>query len=169
MKQKGFTLIELLVVIAIIGILTALITVNLTGLQQRGRDADRKGDLEKIRTALERYYGDLNEYPDSITFGSALSTGSPPSVVTYLDQVPTDPRNNTQFRYHYCTTSTTVGATSYNLRYRIYANLENDRDPARYCGSTSGWTSLCDKSASWSCTPDSGLNLSTVDYAVKEP
>jgi prepilin-type N-terminal cleavage/methylation domain len=55
-KQQGFTLIELLVSISIIGILFAMITVNLVSMQQRGRDATRKNDPAALQAALELYY-----------------------------------------------------------------------------------------------------------------
>jgi len=62
-NRKGFTLIELLVVVAIIGVLAALVIVNLNTAQRRSRDTRRKADLAQIRTALEMYYDEYLSYP----------------------------------------------------------------------------------------------------------
>ena len=64
-KRKGFTLIELMVVVAIMGLLAALAVISLNNARQRARDARRISDIKQIQTALELYYLDNNEYPDS--------------------------------------------------------------------------------------------------------
>lgn len=56
-------MIELLVVIVIIGILTSVSIFALAGSRETSRDARRKADLEKIRSALELYKADNGCYP----------------------------------------------------------------------------------------------------------
>jgi len=67
-SKSAFTLIELLVVIAIIGLLSTLSIVALNTSRSRARDARRVADMREIRTALEMYFTDMNQYPaQSIT------------------------------------------------------------------------------------------------------
>lgn len=62
--QTGFTLIELLVVVAIIGVLTAVLLVNMVGIRERGADTKKKADLNSMKSALRLYYNDHQSYPD---------------------------------------------------------------------------------------------------------
>lgn len=62
-KTQGFTLIELLVVVAIIGVLTAVLLVNLVGIRERAADTRLKSDLRQLKTALRIYYNDNQSYP----------------------------------------------------------------------------------------------------------
>ena len=73
MKKSGFTLIELLVVISIIGVLTAILMMNLVGSRERARDAQRIQDLNSIKSALRLYYNNNQAYPSSL---SVLATGT---------------------------------------------------------------------------------------------
>ncbi len=95
-RSKGFTLIELLVVITIISVLSGLLLVNFVGIRQRGRDAQRKSDLEQIRSALELYRSDNGSYP--VAAGWVLSNGGtswiPGLATTYIQKVPVDPLNS---------------------------------------------------------------------------
>ncbi|MBH41479.1 MAG: hypothetical protein CL685_02095 [Candidatus Magasanikbacteria bacterium] len=65
MNKKGFTLIELLVVIAIIGLLSTLAVIALGSAREKARDAKRLADLKQMQTALEFYYTENSEYPES--------------------------------------------------------------------------------------------------------
>lgn len=118
-KNKGFTLIELVVVIAIIGILAALISGNFINSLKRGRDSQRKADLEHIQKALELYYEDKLAYPATLTFGSVLD--DPVSGKKYMLTIPTDPKTSNFYRY--C-----VNDLNNPQQYQLYARLENNED-----------------------------------------
>ena len=91
-EKKAFTLIELLVVIAIIGLLSTLSIIALNSARAKARDAKRISDVKQMQVALEMYYNDMADYPEtaSITGGVAIaSTGTGSS--TFLRVVPTPP------------------------------------------------------------------------------
>jgi general secretion pathway protein G len=173
-RQIGFTMIELLVVVSIIGILTTLITSNLATAQSRARDARRKTDLKVIAQGLEMYYSQNNSYP-AVGNGSTgtfdFATGSlidSNGADVYIKTMPKDPRNvagatsSTYFEYYYCTSA--AGATPRRV-YNLYANLENNADPDRLCGSgstatdftTAGGAATCDADAASTCSEGSSV------------
>jgi prepilin-type N-terminal cleavage/methylation domain-containing protein len=101
MNKQGFTLIELLVVIAIIGILSLSVFTILNSARQQARDATRASDFAELRKAIRMYYIQKGEYPgmgDSDHRISENCTGT--NLYTdligggYLDQMPTDPRED---------------------------------------------------------------------------
>ena len=133
-NKKGFTLIELLVVIAIIGLLSTLSILALNQARARARDAKRISDIKQIQTALELYYNDKGDYPEtaSITPGAAVSWNG-----TYLAAVPTPPTpiDGTTCSllgaphltmYKYAKTGTgTAGSATYTLNYCLGATINN--------------------------------------------
>ncbi len=120
--QQAFTLIELLVVISIIGILIALSIFSLQGARETSRDAKRKSDLEAIRSGIEIYKSDCNNYPTSLS--SPLvgdgSISSCPATNTYISQIPIDP----------ISPNSDYGYSSDGLTYSICAALEKAPTPA---------------------------------------
>lgn len=110
--RSGFTLIEVLVSAAIIGLLS---TVGVTGFQvvtRNGRDALRKSDLEQIRSALEIYKSENDQYP------AAASDCQPENLTPdYINTYPQDPKSS-QYRYCY-----TRGVSP--LTYTLCTHLEN--------------------------------------------
>lgn len=62
-NKQGFTLIELLVVIAIIGILSSVVLASIKDVRMRANDAARISDIRSIKTAMEMYRSDNNQYP----------------------------------------------------------------------------------------------------------
>lgn len=126
-KAKGFTLIELLIVISLIGILTGLAAVNLIGVRGRGRDAERKSDVQSIRSAFELFRADLGGYPTQAQYNgvacNALFTGGSPAQ-TYMTALPCDPLN-TATRYIY---SPAGGAPPQTYTLAICLENSNDSD-----------------------------------------
>ena len=121
-KQEGFTLIELLVVVGIIGILTGLVTVNLQGARERARDAQRKGNLDQVRKALELYKNDHDpqQYPDESTWQSDLTDGG------YMQRIPIDPTHEQVPSWPDYTYSANISVEP--LEYTLIACLENSGD-----------------------------------------
>lgn len=62
-KSKGFTIVELLIVIVVIGILATLVIVTFAGIQQKGRDSQRKTDINALQSHVEAYYAQTGTYP----------------------------------------------------------------------------------------------------------
>jgi len=132
--KKGFTLIEMLVVISIIGILLGLSLFSLQGSKQSGRDAQRKSDLELIRSGLEIYKSDCNSYPTSLdtSLEGDGSNESCPSSNVYISEVPTDPEDP-QRGYIY---------SSDGVTYEICAALEGGTGSVT-CGGSSNCGETC--------------------------
>lgn len=65
-RLRGFTLIELLVVMAIIALLLTLAVPRYFNSVERAREAVLKEDLAQMRDAIDKYYGDRNQYPDAL-------------------------------------------------------------------------------------------------------
>jgi general secretion pathway protein G len=78
----GFTLIELLIVMAIIGTLLSIAVPRYFRSLQHARETVLKQDLWILREAIDKYYADLNEYPEKL-----------PDLVDkhYVRSVPVDP------------------------------------------------------------------------------
>ncbi len=78
----GFTLIELLVVMAIIGTLLSIAVPRYFRSLQHARETVLKQDLAILREAIDKYYADLNQYPEKL-----------PDLVEkhYVRSVPVDP------------------------------------------------------------------------------
>ena len=65
--DAGMTLLELLVVVAVLGILVA-IAIQQYGLHRaRAVDASMRSDLKNAAMAMESYYGEYLEYPNTTT------------------------------------------------------------------------------------------------------
>lgn len=65
-KHGGFTLIELLVVMAIIATLLSIATPRYFHSIEKSKEAVLKQDLNTMRDALDKYYGDKGKYPATL-------------------------------------------------------------------------------------------------------
>jgi general secretion pathway protein G len=81
-RRRGFTLIELLVVMSIIGVLLTIAVPRYFHTVQRSKETVLRRDLATVRESIDRYYGDLGQYPDAL-----------PALVDkhYIRNVPVDP------------------------------------------------------------------------------
>lgn len=123
-KKNGFTLIELLVVISIISILTMISVSSFITAQVKGRDSQRKSDLDGLSKALMMYYNDNGRFPDSVNFGNetpGLIDPNNPTTI-YMRKTPIDPKNITPYTYVY-----KVDSTNFK-KFNLFANLENTKD-----------------------------------------
>lgn len=75
MKKNAFSLIELLISVSIIGVLTlaVLVVIEPAKIRAKTRDAQRRSDLQTIKSALELYITDNKTYPTS---GDGSTCGS---------------------------------------------------------------------------------------------
>lgn len=119
MKKSGFTLIELLVVISIIGVLTAVLMMNLVGARERSRDAQKIQDLNSIKNALRLYYNDNQSYPANL---SILAVGA--SYISGLGDtsgwVYSQPNGSDSFRL---TVNLEVGAGNQDITSQVECGI----------------------------------------------
>jgi len=82
LRTAAFTLIELIVVMAIIALLISVAVPRYFNSVERAKEAALKQNLNVMRDALDKFYGDQGRYPTAIQ-----------ELVTkrYLRSVPEDP------------------------------------------------------------------------------
>ncbi len=81
-RDAGFTLIEILVVMAIVATLLTIAVPRYFGQTERAKEAVLRQDLAVMRDAIDKYYGDVGVYPESL---DALVSRK------YLRRIPPDP------------------------------------------------------------------------------
>ena len=81
-SRRGFTLIELLVVMTIIGVLLTIAVPRYFRTVERSKETVLRHDLSVLRESIDKYYGDLGQYPDVL---AALVDKH------YIRNVPVDP------------------------------------------------------------------------------
>ncbi|MDB6086370.1 MAG: type secretion system, GspG-like protein 2 [Gammaproteobacteria bacterium] len=65
-RGAGFTLIELLVVMSIIGVLLTIAVPRYFRTVQRSKETVLRHDLSVMRESIDKYYGDLGQYPEEL-------------------------------------------------------------------------------------------------------
>jgi type IV pilus assembly protein PilA len=65
--EKGFTLIELLVVIAILGIIAAVVVLNISGFFGRGKEEAANTEAHQITTAIVAYMAATQAVASNVT------------------------------------------------------------------------------------------------------
>ena len=117
-QSFGFSLVELLIIIALIGILSAVVLLNILDTVPKGRDSKRITELHSIESSLEQYYTVEKEYLQvtgevcttvycyddsnrSSDFLGGLVTGN------YARELLTDPLNDDTNKYIYVTPDAT--------------------------------------------------------------
>ena len=152
-KQQGFTIVELLIVIVVIGVLAAISIVAYNGVTAKARDAQRAQDIKTIAKALEMYYVDNGQFPDSRcgagsnpacpdpkkinTWWATTSDGSwnvleQALVPKYISALPKDPRASIDtnpsisggYNYEYVTYQNTCGLSSHQQTYALFYRPE---------------------------------------------
>lgn len=82
---RGFTLIELLVVMALIGLLLSISMPKYFRNLEKARETVLRQDLAQLRDAIDKYFGDMGCYPESLD-----------ELVSkkYIRKIPVDPMTN---------------------------------------------------------------------------
>lgn len=116
--NRGFTIIELIVVVTTIAILASLVTFGSASMINRGRQSEAKSILMAVRSGLEKYYSENNEYPPAATLagggdGRNLSTAQYNTIATTLGMNVSSLRTST-YKFVPCSVSgsaCTIGLT----------------------------------------------------------
>jgi general secretion pathway protein G len=91
--SKGFTLVEMLVVVLLIGLLAAVVAVNVTGPIGPSRATATVARIKQLKTALELFKLHHRRYPESLGDLAARPPYADPNqwpAGGYLEEVPRD-------------------------------------------------------------------------------
>ncbi len=88
-KTAGFTLVELMIVVAVLGILAAAGIMKYGNMLRKSREANARGSLGALRSALSIYYSDNEGNYPSGTAGDNQPTLSDALIDKYLKEMPT--------------------------------------------------------------------------------
>lgn len=82
LSQGGFTVIEILIVLTIVLVVAFLVANNIQGSVAKGRDIERRTDINAIQDALEAYWHTYEHYPSDL------------AVLNIEIDISTDPTGN---------------------------------------------------------------------------
>lgn len=66
LRVAGFTLIELMVVMVLIALLLTIAVPRYFGTIDTGKQSVQRQNISAIRDAIDKYYGDLGKYPETL-------------------------------------------------------------------------------------------------------
>ena len=98
--EHGFTLVELMVVIVILGLLAAIVVINVVPFGDKAKVVKEKADISTIETALNSYQLSMGSYPSTADGLNALV--APPAGLSdpsqyqkggYIKKIEKDPWN----------------------------------------------------------------------------
>ena len=89
--RQAFTLVELMVVIVIVGLLAGTVTVGVRSYLIKGKQAVARKEIATICTALDTYYTQYDNYPETDSGLAALVEKSDEFPDGLLNKVPKDP------------------------------------------------------------------------------
>jgi len=103
--EGGFTLIELLVVVAILGVIAAVVVLNVGGFMGRGQEDSANTEAHQVQTAIVAYMAD--NHASTITAGSVAPGAGAGIAADYLVD-----EGKLQATYDYGTDGAITGATA---------------------------------------------------------
>jgi general secretion pathway protein G len=96
--DAGVTLVEMMVVIVIIGLITAIVAINVLPAQTTARVEKAKADLRTLEQALELFHLDQSRYPTTEEGLESLTQAPAPDAQgltrrtePYVRRLPADP------------------------------------------------------------------------------
>lgn len=96
-REAGVTLVEMMVVIVIIGLVTAIVVINVLPSQDTARIEKARADIRLIEQALELYRLDYSRYPaieqglEALTAPPPRGDAGAPAPQPYVRRLPNDP------------------------------------------------------------------------------
>jgi general secretion pathway protein G len=90
-RDAGVTLVEMMVVIVIIGLVTAIVAINVLPSQDTARVEKARADLRVIEQALELYRLENARYPAMDAGLASLTTTAAGGREAYIRRLPNDP------------------------------------------------------------------------------
>jgi len=158
-KKTGFTLVEIIISFSILAILILVVTTTIDPLAMinRGRDARRKSDLNKIKLAFEEYQNDKGYYPsgdpDLISKLQDKASCGKNVFSPWLKTWPCDFNGNPYY----------IVYDSQNSWFKVLANLEDKKDK----DIPNGWYLFDNVYRVGTSASDIGIN--DVNYGVSSP